>query len=1369
MNRQIMEPISALKQGIDDSVADRHPYRAMPDIEGHLTIDPEIVLKAKAFDLQIGFYYTSNAIINKEYGWNRASSVRAYVLITSGHPATLVRGDMSVYLYDLASTTGGVQNYVGLGTGSPLAGGTTSFSFDGTTAIEYFPDGMVVEYQTTGAISGKYELAAVKNSSGATHTYTYGSGAEAGLLKTITEPAGRAVTFNYQPSSPTSLVAGIEDWSGRIWSFQYDSNRNLTTFTTPIGCDTVYGYQVLPSNSPQTVINWIQDPRGFITTYQFYTAILIFCMRCKPVRLFGRGLGTPPLGVGEQICQWPSGAVITYQAGASGNATSVQWAPGYVTTLTPNGFRIQTSEQQPAGMIYSNTYDTTRWVVLESDDPLGYRTTYSYDGVGNLTNLIDATGAVWTQVFDSQRRMLARKDPLGRINTWTWDGFGQLSASQDGRGLITTYVRDVYGNATTQINSDGGIVTKQFDVLGRLIASTDPINRTTSFGYDLADNLVSVTNGNSEVTRYLYDNCLLQAVIDNLQQRTTYSYGRYENRLTAQNALGFVWTYLWDSMGYQTGTIFPDGSQTTTIYNRAKQKIADVDQLGFYTTYSYDTSGRPLVVQNARGYLTTNIWNARDIVATQDALGYFWTTTFDALDRTVAQISPLGYAQTTVFDSAGQVIATQDQLGYFTTWAFDQAGNRNSAKDANGLVTTYQYSATSERLSAVISPLGYRTTYFFDSVSQLIAVQNARGYFTSTTFDLAGRVLASIDALSAVTSYGYDGIGRRISATDPLYRTTMTSYDAASQVTANQTPMGFTWSTVWDPNGRMVEAINPLGAIVTTLYDLDSRVAAVINPLGFRTSFGYDAVGNKTSVVDARGYITTSVYDALNREVAVQDPMGYHTTNTFDPDGRNTSIIDQRNGLSTMTYSARNEILSLGNQVGLITTFGYDPTQHRTTRQFASGDVTTYSYDFDYRLTTVAYADATIVVFGYDAVSNRTTMIDVTGVTTYTLDANNRTIQEMNPGVLLVQRKFDLAGQKVGLVDPDGGIRTLMYDLDSRTTTFLFGAEFTTYTFDPINRKTATAHSSGMLKTWSYDLANQVVSVAGVPSSGSTLASFSYSYDPAGNRAGYADVTYPTLGTYMYDSKSRLLLEQSSGNWNHTATFAYDSADNLIQGRDTNFMAYSVDPAGRLVTATSGATSGTVALGTYTFDQNGNMTEITESGGTTSMVFDKENRLAAHQLESVSASYLYDGRGRKRVEMTENGISTLVWDDDDYLQSRFTPNADAAQIVLVNFPISVARNSVTQVTVSVSNIGTNTWTLASSYGIGTQAPANNNTWGVSSISLNAGDSIAPGSRKNFTVNLKAPSAVGIYPLQWQMAHAGQFFGEISDLLQVQVV
>ena len=49
-------------------------------------------------------------------------------------------------------------------------------------------------------------------------------------------------------------------------------------------------------------------------------------------------------------------------------------------------------------------------------------------------------------------------------------------------------------------------------------------------------------NTNQSKATYIYDSCLLQAVVDPLNNRTTYTYGRYANKTSETDALGRITT-----------------------------------------------------------------------------------------------------------------------------------------------------------------------------------------------------------------------------------------------------------------------------------------------------------------------------------------------------------------------------------------------------------------------------------------------------------------------------------------------------------------------------------------------------------------------------------------------------------------------------------------------------------------------------------------------------------------------------------------------------------------------------------------------------------------------------------------------------------
>ena len=193
-------------------------------------------------------------------------------------------------------------------------------------------------------------------------------------------------------------------------------------------------------------------------------------------------------------------------------------------------------------------------------------------------------------------------------------------------------------------------------------------------------------------------------------------------------------------------------------------------------------------------------------------------------------------------------------------------------------------------------------------------------------------------------------------------------------------------------------------------------------------------------------------------------------------------------------------------------------------------------------------------------------------------------------------------------------------------------------------RKTTQIGASATT-TWGYDSSDRLQYLR----SGS-LTRFTYSYDNNSNLKTVEDLI-GSRSTYLYDAKNRLTQDATSGTNAHTYDYSYDSRDNRTYSGEEGQWQFAYDAANRLVTAVN-AGEDPEPVRTFTCDDNGNTTRIEDSiAGTTTMAYDCENRLSALQTASSLATYLYDGDGRKRVEIGASGRTTLVWDGWDYFQS----------------------------------------------------------------------------------------------------------------------
>ena len=124
-------------------------------------------------------------------------------------------------------------------------------------------------------------------------------------------------------------------------------------------------------------------------------------------------------------------------------------------------------------------------------------------------------------------------------------------------------------------------------------------------------------------------------------------------------------------------------------------------------------------------------------------------------------------------------------------------------------------------------------------------------------------------------------------------------------------------------------------------------------------------------------------------------------------------------------------------------------------------------------------------------------------------------------------------------------------------------------------------------------------------------------------------------------------------------------------------------------------------------------------------------------------------------------------DVTDNVPITVTPLANDALFVSQNVPATMLPNQTYTVSVAMRNIGTNTWTSAANYRLGSQNPLDNSRWGLARVLLGA--DVPPGQVGVFNFTVLAPNAPGNYSFQWQMLREGvAFFGSLTDNQVVQV-
>ncbi|QSQ13876.1 S8 family serine peptidase [Myxococcus landrumensis] len=91
-----------------------------------------------------------------------------------------------------------------------------------------------------------------------------------------------------------------------------------------------------------------------------------------------------------------------------------------------------------------------------------------------------------------------------------------------------------------------------------------------------------------------------------------------------------------------------------------------------------------------------------------------------------------------------------------------------------------------------------------------------------------------------------------------------------------------------------------------------------------------------------------------------------------------------------------------------------------------------------------------------------------------------------------------------------------------------------------------------------------------------------------------------------------------------------------------------------------------------------------------------------------------------------------------------------ATFVRQTVPESVPMGRPFEVSITMRNTGTETWTPASYARLGSQNPENNTTWGAAALNLPIGASVPRGQEYTFTATLTAPGTPGLYNFRWRM-------------------
>ena len=461
----------------------------------------------------------------------------------------------------------------------------------------------------------------------------------------------------------------------------------------------------------------------------------------------------------------------------------------------------------------------------------------------------------------------------------------------------------------------------------------------------------------------------------------------------------------------------------------------------------------------------------------------------------------------------------------------------------------------------------------------------------------------------------------------------------------------FGQSYVYDEETGLVKSVIDLQQQETNYEYADNQLTGVFEYLGenkkYIAKYEYDAYNNVTKAIAEDGTVTQFTYDTYGNNTAV----------SLSSDGTNQTIS------SSATYTANGNLLStVKDSLGKVTTYGYDaqtgvlewvqaPGEDESTR-------TVYEYDEDlFRTEGVSKRDASVSYsYNTDLLSTITSASGTVYNFTYgdfdlvqSVGIGNRTLisheYSASPNFYLtkstygngdtISYAYDGYGRTVSKAYEDGDMVSYTYDnngnlglvtdsASGRTTKYLYDFQ------DRLSRYEETGAGYSSSVEWGYDTDNNLTAQTHVLNGTEYLTEYTYNED---NQLTFVTMEDHAM-RYDYDALGRLTTIRGVTSEGGTV----DEPDSVEPFCPNISIQYTEPSTGTTSTQISGwiicDNYGFEQDGYYyTYDDQGNITDIEASGGTYAIryTYDELGQLTYEHYTDYSIvydqSYTYDDGG----------------------------------------------------------------------------------------------------------------------------------------------
>ena len=530
-----------------------------------------------------------------------------------------------------------------------------------------------------------------------------------GNVASSTDFNGNVTTYQYNPRNlEISRTEGYGTSLARTITTQWDANFRLPTLITEPGRTTAYSYDPATGNVLTRTVTDTASNTSRAWHYAYTTSLD----------------GTLPNLV--KTVTDPLGNVTTFGYYPNGDLKTLTDALGHVTTIDSyDGNGRPQSITDPNNVTTTLTYTKRGWLQTRTINKL--TTTYSYDGVGDLTQVKLPDGSHLNYTYDAAHRLTSIYDAALDHVDYVLDNAGNRTEEDvyDSAGNITQKLTRSFDNLDhlTQLvryyNTSTAYATNYtYDANGNLTKSTDALNHATAYAYDALNRISQVTDAANGATKYTYD------ALDQLTDVT--------------DPKNFNTHYAMNSLGEDTQLTSPDTGSTGNTYDLAGNLTGTTDARGIAETIAYDALNRPVSVS---------------FPTTGENIGYTWDV------------------GTGCTYGIGRLCQVTDADGT-TSFAYDERGNlTKKIRTESGVSFTTQYAYNgANRLTAIMTPTGETISMVRDVAGRVAQVSDTDGSGTrkiasNLQYDGSGKIVSELMGNNVTQTNTYDWAGQIVAAT----------------------------------------------------------------------------------------------------------------------------------------------------------------------------------------------------------------------------------------------------------------------------------------------------------------------------------------------------------------------------------------------------------------------------------------------------------------------------------------------------------------------------------------------------------------------------------------------------------------------------